>query len=141
MSEIFSQGVVSSIIQANRKIVLSRSESFGFNSERLKKVFDSVNAIHESDIPDKRKRIITKASHLLGGLTYEQPFNNGNKTTATTATTEFLRRNGYDLSIKTNEDEDEYIALLEKTLLKFENDPTIISEVEDYLSKKVKPEV
>ncbi len=141
MTEYFSTDEINSIIEANKKIVTDRRETFGFNSERLQKVFDFVNSIREPFLKDKRKRIILKASHLLGGITFLQPFNNGNKTTATAATTEFLRRNGYDLIFETEKEEDEHIALLEKTLYKFEDDPTIISEVEDYLCKKVKPKV
>jgi len=139
VSEYFSPELIDSIINANRHIVTQRNESFGYDTDRLNDVFTSVNSITKNDFPDNKERIIMKASHLLGGITYQQPFNNGNKTTATTATIEFLRKNGYDLPITTEEGEEELIALLEKTLYKFENDPTIITEVERYLRRKIVP--
>ena len=137
MSEHFSSEQVNSVITANRTIVTSRKESFGCDKERLENVFEAVNSITKSNYPDKRDRIVAKASQLLGGITFNQPFNNGNKTTATTVTIEFLRRNGFDLPITTEQEEDEHIALLERTIYKFPEDPTIISEVEAYLADRI----
>jgi len=139
MSENFSAARINDIIDANRFIVTNRRESFGVNLEGLETVFNIVNTITENNIQDHKRRIIVKASHLLGGITYQQPFNNGNKTTATTVTIDFLRRNGYDLPIVNENDEEEHISLLERTLYKFEGDQTIISEVEEYLWRKVVP--
>jgi prophage maintenance system killer protein len=139
MSENFLPERINDIILANRFIVEARRESFGVNLERLESVVNIVNAITENDIPDQKRRIIVKASHLLGGITYRQPFDNGNKTTATTVTIDFLRRNGYDLPIVNENDEEEHISLLEETLYKFEDDQTIISDVEQYLWRKVVP--
>jgi len=137
MSENFSQEFISDIINVNRFLVAGRRESFDVSLERLHKVFDFVNEpIH---ISDDRVRIIVRAARILGGITFEQPFNNANKTTATTVTVDFLRSNGYDLPIINESDEEEHIELLEKTLYKFEGDHTIISEVEEYLLRKVVP--
>ncbi|MGB9004001.1 MAG: hypothetical protein WCC52_09375 [Nitrosotalea sp.] len=41
------------------------------------------------------------------------------------------------MPIVTLEDEKEIFDLLVKTVFKFDGDPTIISEIEEYLSKKV----
>ena len=70
-------------------------------------------------------------------FTWSQPFSNGNKRTALTISIYFLRKNGFDLPIMSKGEEKELFDLLEKTIFKDESDETIISEVEDYLSKKV----
>ena len=135
MSEIFTQELINNVIAANRHIVAHRGESFGCNIERLGTVFNNVNSFN--NISDKRLRIIKKAAHLLGGITWQQPFSNGNKSTALVATKYFLRKNGFDLRLLTPQEEDELIDLLTRTIFKFEDDSTIITEVEEYLLRKV----
>lgn len=123
------------MIRANHHIVNHRKEKFGCVLERLLNVFNKVNSFN--DIVDRRERIIKKTAHILGGLTWSQPFSNGNKRTALTISIYFLRKNGFDLPIMNKGEEKELFDLLEKTIFKDESDETIISEVEDYLSKKV----
>ena len=135
MLEIFSEELLKNVIRANHHIVNHRKEKFGCVLERLLNVFNKVNSFN--DIVDRKERIIKKTAHILGGLTWSQPFSNGNKRTALTISIYFLRKNGFDLPIMSKGEEKELFDLLEKTIFKDESDETIISEVEDYLSKKV----
>jgi prophage maintenance system killer protein len=136
MSENFSNELIDRIILFNRQIVDHRRESFGVNYERIERVFSKANLFN--DIADQRTRIIKKATAILGGISWQQPFNNGNKTTAITFTKYFLQKNGFDLKISTDQEEDELIDLLVKTVYKFEDDSTIFTEIEEYLNGKVK---
>jgi prophage maintenance system killer protein len=133
--ENFSPELIKNIIRGNEHIVSHRKESFGVNAERIEWVFSKVNSFN--DIKDQRTRIIKKATAVLAGISWQQPFNNGNKTTALIVTKYFLRKNGFDLRLSTEQEEDELIDLLIKTMYKYEDDPTIFSEVEEYLDRVV----
>lgn len=133
--ENFSHELLKNVIRANHHIVNHRKEKFGCVLERLLDVFNNVNSFN--DISDRRERIIRKTAHILGGLAWAQPFSNGNKRTALTTSIYFLRKNGFDLPITNKGEEKELFDLLEKTVFKSEGDETIISEVEDYLLRKV----
>ncbi|MGI0065717.1 MAG: Fic family protein [Nitrosopumilaceae archaeon] len=135
MSENFSKEIINSIILGNKHIVNHRNESFGVNDERIEWVFSKANSFN--DIKDQRTRIIKKATAILGGISWQQPFNNGNKTIAIILTKYFLQKNGFDLRLSTDQEEDELIDLLIRTVYKFEDDPTIFSEIEEYLNRKV----
>lgn len=127
--------MVENITYLNQQIVSHRNESFCCVQERLDKVFLNVNSFN--DILDKKERIIKKAAHLLGGITFEQPYCNANKRTALSVTLYFLRKNGFNLPLLTRIDEKEVFDLLEKTMLKMEGDDTIIPEVEEYIKRKI----
>lgn len=58
---------------------------------------------------------------------------NGNKSTALASGKMFLNRNGFDLSINNKQ----IYFLLERISMKFENDSSIYSEMEEFLFKKV----
>ncbi|MGI8834832.1 MAG: Fic family protein, partial [Nitrososphaeraceae archaeon] len=60
--------------------------------DKLPNKIDSYNVIK-----DKRQRIIKKATRILAGITYYQPFGDGNKETAHYMTIRFLKRNGFKL--------------------------------------------
>ncbi len=135
MSENFSKELINSIILGNKHIVNHRNESFGVNDERIEWVFSKANSFN--DIKDQRTRIIKKSTAVLGGISWQQPFNNGNKTIAIIVTKYFLQKNGFDLRLSTDQEEDELIDLLIRTMYKFEDDPTIFSEIEEYLNRKV----
>ncbi|MGI0063012.1 MAG: Fic family protein [Nitrosotalea sp.] len=135
MSEDFSGELINNIILGNKHLVNHRNESFGVNDERIKWVFSKANSFN--DIKDQRTRIIKKATAVLGGISWQQPFNNGNKTMAIIVAKYFLQKNGFDLRLSTDQEEDELIDLLVKTMYKFEDDPTIFSEIEEYLNRKV----
>jgi len=110
--EIFSEELLKNVIRANHHIVNHRKEKFGCVLERLLNVFNKVNSFN--DIVDRKERIIKKAAHILGGLTWSQPFSNGNKRTALTISIYFLRKNGFDLPIMSKGEEKELFDLLEK---------------------------
>ncbi|MBS1267576.1 MAG: hypothetical protein MAG458_00280 [Nitrosopumilus sp.] len=109
-TEIFSQKAIKNIPAVNKHICEKRPEPFGVDdSSLLPQIFERVN--NHNDIPDKRKRVITKASHLFAGIIFVQPFKNGNKTTAEIITKYFLQQNGYKLPIRTEQDSLELIEL------------------------------
>jgi prophage maintenance system killer protein len=135
MSENFSDELIKNIIHGNEYIVSLRKESFGVNGERIEWIFSKANSFN--DVKDKRKRIIKKTTAVLAGISWQQPFNNGNKTTAVIVTKYFLQKNGFDLRLSIEQEEDELIDLLTRTVYKYEDDPTIFSEVEEYLNRKV----
>ncbi len=135
MKEQFTEDEIEEIIEDNLELVTERGDSFGVNHEELKKIFDNVNNFEE--ILDLNERIIRKASWILGGIAFYQPFNDGNKETALSLTIYFLRENNLNLPINSKSDEKEIGELLVKTVFKFEGDPSIISEVEDFLHRKV----
>jgi prophage maintenance system killer protein len=146
MSEFISKALIDNIIKANKHLVQHRGESFGVNEEKLLDVINTVNITNapaDSDIARilfKRKRIIKKASLLLAGIAYHQPFSNGNKATAYVVTKHFLRKNGYSLTLKTKEEEKELFLLLDSIVMKFEGED-IASDAEAYLDKKVIPRI
>lgn len=127
--------MIQNITYLNQQITSHRNESFCYIQDRLDNVFHNVNSFNE--IVDKKERIIRKSAHLLGGITFEQPYCNGNKRTALSVTMYFLRKNGFNLPLPTVTDEKEIFDLLEKTMLKMDGDVTIIPEVEEYLKRKV----
>lgn len=135
MKELFTKEDIEEIILDNHDLVADRGDSFGVNREELDKIFDNVNKFNE--ISDRRTRIIRKSAWILGGITFYQPFNDGNKETALSLTIYFLRENRMDLPINSNSDKKEIYELLTKTVLKFEDDPTIISEIEKYLVRTI----
>lgn len=135
MTENFSNEEIDDVIQFNKDIVEERGQPFSVNYERLSRVFSNVNLFN--NMPSKRERIIRKASHIFGGIAWQQPFSEGNKETALALTKLFLRRNGFDLPIITRNDKKEIFDLLVKTVFKDELDPTITTEVEEYLLEKV----
>lgn len=100
-------------------------------------IFDDANT--PLLILDNKTRIIKRAAIVLSGITYWQPFCEGNKETALGATIAYLERNGYTLVFRNQFEEDEIKDLLIRTVMKFEDDSTIVSEIEDYLFRRVLP--
>ncbi|WP_420545846.1 Fic family protein [Nitrosopumilus sp.] len=104
--------------------------------ETLNAIFDKVNSFN--DISDRRTRIIKKATHILAGISYNQPFIEGNRRTSHYLVKNFLGRNLYQLRFYNAKEEDQFADMLRRTAEeKFEDDPTIYSEVEEYLTRKV----
>lgn len=133
--ENLTQDDLDDMIKVNKQLVVSRNEPFDVNHDRLQMVYDK---FHENDsIADAKDRIIKKATALLAGISYHQPFSEGNKEVALLKTTAFLNDNGFDIPIENAIVRSELIELLIKTIYKFENDPTIFSEVEDYIKSRI----
>lgn len=107
--EKFSQSAIKNIILVNQHICKHRPEPHGVSEQLLNKIFSDVN--ENNEIKDKRKRVIKKASHILSGIIFHQPFTNGNKTTAETIMKYFLKINGYHLPMRSDEDSQNLINL------------------------------
>ena len=136
MFEIFGQKDIEEIIEVNKLICSYDNEPFGVNMETLNSIFDKVNSFN--DISDRRTRIIKKATYILAGISYNQPFIEGNRRTSHYLVKSFLGRNLYQLRFYNTKEEDQFADMLKRTAEeKFEDDPTIYSEVEEYLTRKV----
>jgi len=104
--------------------------------ETLNFIFDKVNSFN--DIQDRRTRIIKKATQILAGISYNQPFIEGNRRTSHYLVKNFLGRNLYQLRFYNSKEEDQFADMLKRTAEeKFEDDATIYSEIEEYLTCKV----
>ncbi|HEX5920348.1 MAG TPA: Fic family protein [Nitrososphaeraceae archaeon] len=132
-AEQFIDSEIQEIVKFNIKIVKERNERQGVNLDRLNEIFSFANSINPDIEPDRKKRILKKAARIISGITWLQPFDNGNKSTALASGKMFLNRNGFDLSINNKQ----IYFLLERISMKFENDSSIYSEREEFLFKKV----
>jgi prophage maintenance system killer protein len=136
LNEYLNDDELQEIIKYNREIVRSRNEPFGVDENKIKEIFHSVNLDYESQsYANKRERIIKKASVLIARITWEQPFDEGNRETALAIGITFMNRNGFDLLIENYKLE--INELLNRIIYKFENDPSICLEVELFLDKNV----
>jgi prophage maintenance system killer protein len=132
--EIFSENAIKNIALINEHVCRRRPELIGVDHELLRQIFANVN--NNNDIPDKRKRIVRKAAHILAGIIFYQPFKNGNKTTAEIIMKHFLTMNDYRLPIRTDKESREWIKLEIdiSPLILFENQYDIaLSKAENHL--------
>lgn len=111
----------------------SRKEEFEVDRDILVKTFLKVNAIGPAEIPNRRDRIIRKASHIMYGIAFRQPFFEGNKTTALFTTIDFLRQNGFDLPLETVAQEQEVFDFLVQVMFASRE----LADVIEFLDKKV----
>ena len=138
MFEIFSENDIQEVIDANKLIVSYDNEPHGVSLDVLDDIFKLVNSFN--DVKPGRDRIVKKATHILAGISYNQPFKEGNRRTSYYVLKSFLGRNLFILRFYNSKQEDEFTDLLRRTAEeKFEDDPTIYSEVEQYLAQKIKP--
>ena len=93
---------IDAIIQINRGILKewleenpSLYEGIAVNNDRLNEVIEIIK---------QQEDLILKASYLMGGIAWAQPFSGGNKRTGVVCADTFLRMNGYRLDVKTEED-------------------------------------
>ncbi len=136
-SEFFSSDAIKNISLINKHIVEKRPESFGVDDPSLIiKIFERVN--RDYHIPNKKIRLIKRASHVLAGIIFEQPFKNGNKSTAYIVTQHYLKINGLTFSV--NISDYEVIQLLESVSPLFLNEDQYdiaFSIIEDFLNNHV----
>jgi len=132
-AEQFIDKEIQEIVKYNKKTVEQRNESFGVNLDQLNQIFDSANSISPEIEPDKKKRILKKATCIISGITWFQPFYNGNKSTALAIGKMLLNRNGFEAPINNRE----VYSLLQNISMKFGGDPSIYSEIQDFLTKNV----
>jgi len=88
--EIFGQKDIEEVIEVNKLICSYHNEPVGVDMEILNSIFDKVNSYNE--ISDRRARIIKKATHILAGISYNQPFIEGNRRTSHYLVKNFLGR-------------------------------------------------
>ncbi|MCE2507488.1 MAG: Fic family protein [Nitrosopumilaceae archaeon] len=135
--EIFSENAIKNISSINKHVVEKRPESFGVDDPSLiTKIFERVNQYYH--IPNKKVRLIKRASHVLAGIIFEQPFKNGNKSTAYIVTQHYLKING--LTFSANISDDEVIQLLESISPFFLNEDQYdiaFSSAEDFLNNNI----
>jgi prophage maintenance system killer protein len=136
-SEILSFKDIKYIISFNKRHVEKRGDLFELEDKDrdfLDKIPNKLNAYNNID--DRHERIIKKATYLLAGISWKQPFGDGNKETAHFITIRFLKRNGFRL-LNTSSERRELFKLLIKTIEKPPIDSTIFKEVEEYITKKI----
>ncbi len=136
MFEIFEQSDIEEIIEVNKLICSYDNDPIGVNRETLDAIFDKVNSFRGTG--NRRERIIKKTTYIVAGISYNQPFLDGNRRTSFYLLKNFLGRNGFTITLYNEEEEDVLADILQRTAeVKFEDDPTIYSEVEEYLTQKV----
>ncbi|MDE1728968.1 MAG: Fic family protein [Thaumarchaeota archaeon] len=125
------------VIEINRGIIQewleqnpTAFEAISANQDELKKILKIV---------DKQENLIMKASYLLGGISWAQPFSGGNKRTAFVCADTLLRLNGYRLSVD-SEEEQEY---LRKLLFEIQDERSKLNEetmakIILYVSKRIR---
>ena len=96
-SETLSSKDIAFIIIFNRMKVEERGELFEIDEDCLEKILSRMK--NYDNIEDRQQRIIKKATRILAGITYYQPFGDGNEETALVTTIRYLRKNGFDLYI------------------------------------------
>ena len=138
MSDFFKGELDSeNIIDANKQICQQSNEPFGLdNPEKLDEIISNIRAIDR--IEDEKEKVIRKISILIVGLSYDQPFKNGNKRTSLAISILLLRLAHYDISFHNKEQKKEVFDLLEGLMYKFEDDiPMLTDEVEDFLRSRI----
>ena len=125
------------VIEANKQICHQSKEIYGLDyPEKLDEII--INIQNMDKIEDAKEQIIRKVSLLLTGLSYDQPFKNGNKRTSLSLTILLLRINHFDLPYDTKDKQHEIFKLLESMMYKFEDDiPEIVTEIEDFLRERI----
>ena len=125
------------VIETNKQICHQSKEIYGLDyPEKLDEII--VNIQNMDKIKDAKEQIIGKVSLLLAGLSYDQPFKNGNKRTSLSLTILLLRINHFDLPYDTKDKQREIFKLLESMMYKFEDDiPEIVIEIEDFLRERI----
>ena len=138
MSDFFKGELDSeNVIDANRQICEQSNEIFGLDCpEKLDEIISNIRAIDR--IEDEKERIIRKISILIVGLSYDQPFKNGNKRTSLAISILLLRLAHFDIPFYTKEQKKEVFDLLVGLMYKFEDDvPKLTDEVEDFLRTRI----
>ncbi|MEP0824763.1 MAG: Fic family protein [Nitrososphaera sp.] len=133
LQELYTEEDIDGIIEYNRRLMLRRKEDFEADRDILIKIFSRVNAIGPAEVPNSRERTIQKASRILSGIAFRQPFHEGNKTTALFTTIDYLRQNGYDLPLETIAQEQEVFDLL--VLVMYGSKEA--EDVRDFLDKRI----
>jgi prophage maintenance system killer protein len=129
LGEVLNESVYNEIINANKKIVDENGEPFEVNEYKLRKILSNTNDTFNA-VSNMKNRIILKTSIFISHICFCQPFSQGNKRTALTCMLNYLHGNGFTIATP---DRDKIPQLFSDISFKFEFDPRITSDLEEYL--------
>ena len=124
------------VIIINRGIITEYAEN---HPESLKTIsVKEHELIKILDLAEKQDHLILQVSYLMAGISWAQPFGDGNKRTGYTCADTFLRINGHKLMVQSKTDTDYLIKLLleiqeERAQLNDE----VMAKIVLYVSKRI----
>jgi len=125
------------VIVIDREFCKESDEVYGLDHPDIfQNIINEYNAY--DSLQDEKEKAIQKATCFLAGLVFEQPFKNGNKRTALSVSRSMMK--SYNFTMKgyeTDAIQEEVYNLLENTMLKIGGDPTIKTEIEEYLRENL----
>lgn len=121
-----NKGIIHEWIEKNP----SKIEAINANQDKLDEILKMVNS---------QDNIIMKASYVLAGISWAQPFSGGNKRTATVIADTLLRMNGFKFVV----DDENDIEYLRKLLLEIQEERSKLNEdtmakIILYVSKRIR---
>lgn len=131
------------LTETNEQILLRHKEKTGepvyieVIQKNMDEVLSTINNVGNSG--NKERDLLEISAHVLGVITWKQPFMDGNRRTGIIAAGKFLRDNGYDLDI---EPEKENLKL--RFMLRRLKDQTltlnqeIMGQLSFYISERMK---
>jgi len=131
------------LIETNRKVLLREEKRTGKKAfietipQNLARVFPKVSEYGTSG--NVEQDLIQKATAMMAVIPWTQAFFDGNRRTAIVAVGTFLRDNGYELDIKSEEENMELREMLIE-IKKHQRDfePTIMQKLFLYISERTK---
>ena len=121
------------VIIVNQQFCKQLDEPYGLDyPEQLEKIVNEINNYNK--LQNDKEKAILKMTCLLVGLVFGQPFKNGNKRTSVALSLLIIRSHDYDIKdYQIETQQKKFYELLEKTMLKMDGDPTVKSEIENFL--------
>lgn len=135
LPDMFSPDQIRDIISDNLELNRDKGIDTAYSHDMVTKIFDKIASCNS--VLETRARIIKRASYMLGLITNWHPFSNFNRHSAYASSVKFLRMNSLDLPLYTVDEEKELFKLMDKTKDKENDDSTICSEIETFLTTKV----
>jgi prophage maintenance system killer protein len=132
LTEYITEEEIREFIEYNKDLVRKRKEPFNVDKEEFERIFSEINGEGYLGYTDKRERIVKKTSFIISSIVWKQPFDEGNKETALAIGLLFARRNGFTIDLVSHKKE--IYHLLTNIAFKFENDTSIYTDMEDFLS-------
>lgn len=104
--------------------------------DELELVLQKINSVRNSG--NFKENLIIKAAHIMGAVSWAQPFVSANKRTGILVAATFLDENGY--SIEISKDDEVYLREILYRIQdnRSELDSSIIGELILYISKKIR---
>ena len=130
------------LIETNKKILLREEKRTGNKvyieiiPQNLTRVFPKVSEYGTSG--NIEQDLIQKATAIMAAIPWTQAFFDGNRRTSIIAAGTFLRDNGYELNISTEEENTELREMLSE-IKKHQRDlePTIMKQLFLYISERI----